>query len=118
MDDTKEILTEILNCAVESNKQEISRSNVLLAKSDCLMKYISAAFVIVNAICAFSVLRDFIPASIVCVCYFITGILLLISMFTAIQAQTLLRVEYFPTGSQVLDGMNRKWESDNEAYSI
>lgn len=118
MDETKGIITEILSCAVESSKQEMSRSNILLAKSDYLMKYISAAFVIVNAICAFAISREFIPAAIVCVYYLLTGLLLLISMVITIQVQTLLKVEYFPTGTQILEGMAEKWESDKEVYSI
>lgn len=118
MDENKEIIAEILSCAVESSKQEMSRSNILLAKSDYLMKYISATFVIVNAVCAFAISREFIPAAIVCVYYLLIGILLLISMVITIQVQTLLKVEYFPTGTQILEGMAERWESDKEVYSI
>ena len=74
-------------------------------------------FVIVNTISAFVVLRNIISILLICIYYFLTGILLLINMFVTIQVQTLLEVQYFPTGIQILDGMSEKWKNENKVCS-
>lgn len=118
MNETEQIVDEILKCSEESSKQEFERSQILLKKSDYLMKYISASFVIANAVSGFAVARNFVPDGIVCIYYLIVGILLLIGMTSAIKAQTLLEVNFFPTGMQILEGMVKKKVDEDKVYSL
>ena len=49
-DDLLSLRESILSVAIESATQEEKRAEILLKKSDFLMKYISATFVIINAL--------------------------------------------------------------------
>lgn len=102
LDDLLNLKETILSISKESAAQEERRSEVILKKSDFLMKYISAIFVIINAVCIFAITHTSIKPIFVFVYYIATGLCLLISMFFTINAQTLVQAKFFPTGQDIL----------------
>lgn len=115
--DNRDILDEILKVAIESSNQEKERSQILLTKSDYLMKYIAAMFVFVNAVCVFIMSNSNVSAWIVCIYYFLVGMSFLFSVCFTIKAQTLLKCVFFPTGQDIFSNMLLKYNEGNTLTS-
>ena len=113
-----DMIVEITNVAIESYKQEQNRESILLTKSDYVIKYITATFVFVNAICALLITNEVIPTIIVCVMYFIVGASLCVSLAYSIRAQLLVKGEFFPTGVDVLNGMQEEYKKNGTEKSV
>lgn len=110
-DDLLKIQEEILCVAKTSAAQEENRLNILLKKSDFLMKYISATFVIINAICVFIATNTDIAPFLIFLYYVINGMLLLLSTYHTINAQTLVKSYFFPSGQDILNGIKKEISS-------
>lgn len=115
MDKILKLEDEILTVSKTSAAQEENRSEILLKKSDYLMKYISATFVIINALCVFAVTQTSISSCFIFIYYIVTGISLLLSTFFTINAQTLVESKFFPTGQDVLKSIQH---NSNKPYTL
>lgn len=113
-----EILIEIIKVAQESYKQEQDRALLLLNKSDYIIKYVTATFVFVNALCALLITNKVIPLTIVCILYLIVGISLCVSLSLSIKAQLLVKGKFFPTGVDILEGMNKEYQTSGLEKSL
>lgn len=112
-----EVVDQLLEIAKISSEQERDRAQNLLVKSDYLVKYITATFVFLNAICAFLLKLELTKPIWVVLLYVIPGILLCLAMWKAIKAQELVDVKFFPTGSDVIKGMVDRWNQTQEETS-
>ena len=116
-DDLLSLRESILSVAIESATQEEKRAEILLKKSDFLMKYISATFVIINALCILYVSNTSIELGFICLYYFATGFSLLISMFFTIRAQILAQAKFFPTGQDIFLSIQHNYNDSNKPYT-
>jgi hypothetical protein len=113
-----DMLIEITKVAQESYKQEKDRASLLLTKSDYIIKYVTATFVFINALCALLIANKVVPLTLVCILYLIVGILLCISLSLSIKAQLLVKGEYFPTGVDILSEMKQNYDKNGHEKSL
>lgn len=113
-DDLLNLKETILSISKESAAQEERRSEVILKKSDFLMKYISAIFVIINAVCIFAVTHTSIKPFFVFAYYIVTGLCLLISTLFTVNAQTLVQANFFPTGQVILKKIQQDFKDSSK----
>lgn len=109
-----EIIAEILDTTIISYKQETERSNLLLTKSDYLVKYITSTFVFLNAISVLMITNNMINKMIIVFMYLIVGVALCMALVKAVSAQILLKGKYFPTAGDILNGIVEKGEFDDD----
>lgn len=70
-----------------------------------------------NAICVFLLKLDVVKSIWVVLLYAVPEILLCVAMWKAIKAQELVDVKFFPTGSDVIQGMVNRWKKTQEETS-
>lgn len=112
-----QVVDQLLEIAKISSEQERDRTQNLLVKSDYLVKYITATFVFLNAIYVFLLKLDVVKPIWIVLLYVVPGILLCVAMWKAIKAQELVDVKFFPTGSDVIQGMVNRWKKTQEETS-
>lgn len=113
-------MTIVFAIAAESMKQEQSRSETLIIKSDNLIKYVTAVMGVINS--AFVFLFDketIISQHVLLISIFWINIPFLISLCLAVLAQTVLPKQNYPSGIQVLDDMrSAQFERNYQVYQL
>ena len=103
--ETQELVEGILETARISSEQEYQRSQLLLTKSHYLVTYVTGTFVFLNAFCLFLLKLKTAPGFMVLALYAVPSIALCGALWQAVSAQSLVRVEYFPTGQEIIQGI-------------
>lgn len=108
------MIERILNITKESYTQELNRSNVLLKKSDYLIKYITSTFVFINALFVFLLNNQLIDTLGLAISYAISGILLCRDLYLAVRVQNLTKVKFFPTGNTILQDIKSNHQKEGK----
>lgn len=116
-EDVKELLKRVLEITKESYKQECDRSGKILTKSDYIIKYVTTILVFINAIMVFMISNMINNKELIIAVYIVNSIILIISLTCAINAQSLLKVNFFPTGKVILSDLNNYSQQNSELYS-
>lgn len=112
-----ELLQGVLRVAKESYKQELDRSNKLLAKSDYVIKYVTSILVFINAIMVLMMNAVIVDKLWIIGGYIVNSIILLVSLIYAVRTQNLVQVEFFPLGETLLQDLNSYYEQNNKLYT-
>lgn len=111
------ILDDVLLTTKVSQEQEKVRADNLLTKTDYIIKYISATFVLINAIFVFLAANKIINLFLVSAIYISISIPLCYSLFFAVRAQVLKNVKYFPTGNDEIISLRDFYDKENRMPS-
>lgn len=108
------MIEKIINITKESYNQELNRSNLLLTKSDYLVKYITSTFVFINALFVFLVSSKLVNTWYLAIMYAISGVLLCRDLYLAVRVQILTKVKFFPTGNTILQDIKSVYEKEKK----